>query len=62
MAAAPQLGGEPLDPGGARRYRELTQGAGVPTYVLPGPGDVPGGGAEAFASAFATAPAPAGHG
>ena len=54
------LGGEPLDPGGARRYRELTQGAGVPTYVLPGPGDVPGGGAEAFASAFATAPAPQG--
>ena len=56
------LGGEPLDPGGARRYRELTQGAGVPTYVLPGPGDVPGGGAEAFASAFATAPAPQGTG
>jgi hypothetical protein len=56
------LGGEPLDPGGARRYRDLTQGAGVPTYVLPGPGDVPGGGAEAFASAFATAPAPQGSG
>ena len=56
------LGGEPLDPGGARRYRELTQGAGVPTYVLPGPGDLPNGGAEAFASAFATAPAPQGTG
>ena len=56
------LGGEPLDPGGARRYRELTQGAGVPTYVLPGPGDVPDGGAEAFASAFATAAAPQGTG
>ena len=56
------LGGEPLDPGGARRYRELTQGAGVPTYVLPGPGDLPNGGAEAFASAFASAPAPQGTG
>ena len=56
------LGGEPLDPAGARRYRELTQGAGVPTYVLPGPGDLPNGGAEAFASAFATAPAPQGTG
>lgn len=56
------VGGEPLDPGGARRYRELTDGAGVPTYVLPGPGDLPGGGAEAFASAFATAPAPQGTG
>ncbi|MDA0183651.1 hypothetical protein OJ997_25305 [Solirubrobacter phytolaccae] len=56
------LGGEPLDPGGARRYRQLAEGAGVPTYVLPGPGDVPGGGAEAFASAFATAAAPQGTG
>ena len=56
------LGGEPLDPGGARRYRELTQAAGVPTYVLPGPGDLPNGGAEAFASAFASAPAPQGTG
>ncbi len=56
------LGGEPLDPGGARRYRELTQGAGVATYVLPGPGDRPNGGAEAFASAFASAPAPQGTG
>jgi hypothetical protein len=56
------LGGEPLDPGGARRYRELTGGAGVPTYVLPGPGDLPNGGADVFASAFATAPAPQGTG
>ncbi|WP_270006397.1 hypothetical protein [Solirubrobacter deserti] len=56
------VGGEPLDLGGARRYRELTQGAGVPTYVLPGPGDLPNGGAQAFASAFATAPAPQGTG
>lgn len=56
------LGGEPLDPGGARRYRALTGGAGVPTYVLPGPGDLPGGGAEAFAAAFAGAPAPQGTG
>ena len=35
-------GGEALDEGGARRYRELTQGTGVPTYVLPGPGDTAG--------------------
>ena len=56
------VGGEPLDLGGARRYRELTQGAGVPTYVLPGPGDLPNGGAEAFAAAFASAPAPQGTG
>jgi hypothetical protein len=56
------LGGEPLDPGGARRYRELTQGAGVPTFVLPGPGDLPQGGAQAFADAFASAPAPQGTG
>ena len=56
------VGGEPLDLGGARRYRELTQGAGVPTYVLPGPGDLPNGGADAFAAAFASAPAPQGIG
>ena len=54
------VGGDPLDLGGARRYREVTQGAGIPTYVLPGPGDLPSGGADAFAAAFASAPAPAG--
>ena len=56
------LGGDPLDVGGARRYRALTEGAGVPTYVVPGPGDSPDGGADAFASAFASAPAPQGSG
>ncbi|MDA0159990.1 hypothetical protein OM076_06940 [Solirubrobacter ginsenosidimutans] len=55
-------GGEPLDEAGARRYRQLTQGAGVPTYVLPGPGDLPGGGDAAFARAFADAAAPEGTG
>ncbi|WP_445149477.1 hypothetical protein [Baekduia sp. Peel2402] len=56
------LGGDPLDVGGARRYRELTQGADVPTYVLPGPGDLPGGGAAAFGEGFRSAPAPQGSG
>ena len=56
------LGGEPLDGPGARRYRELTQGAGVPTYVLPGPGDLVSGGDAAFAGAFADAAAPQGTG
>ena len=56
------LGGEPLDEAGARRYRELVEGADVPTYVLPGPGDLVGGGDEAFASAFADAAAPQGTG
>ena len=55
-------GGEALDEGGARRYRELTQGTGVPTYVLPGPGDTAGGGEAAFARAFADAAAPQGTG
>ena len=56
------VGGDPLDVGGARRYRALTEGGGVPTYVVPGPGDSPDGGADAFASAFASAPAPQGTG
>ena len=56
------LGGEPLDEAGARRYRELTQGAGVPTYVLPGPGDLAAGGDRAFAAGFADAAAPQGSG
>ncbi len=56
------LGGEPLDEAGARRYRELVEDADVPTYVLPGPGDLVGGGDEAFASAFADAAAPQGTG
>ena len=55
-------GGEALDEAGARRYRELSQGAGVPTYVLPGPGDLAGGGDAAFAAAFADAAAPEGSG
>jgi hypothetical protein len=56
------VGGEPLDEAGARRYRSLLQGTGVPTYALPGPGDLPGGGEAAFAAAFATAAAPQGSG
>jgi hypothetical protein len=56
------LGGDALDLPGARRYRGLLDGAAVPTYTLPGPGDLPDGGAEAFGAAFATWPAPEGSG
>ncbi|MDX6702066.1 MAG: hypothetical protein QOF26_2292 [Baekduia sp.] len=56
------VGGEALDLPGARRYRRLLDAAEVPTYTLPGPGDLPGGGADAFGTAFATWPAPEGSG
>jgi hypothetical protein len=56
------LGGEPLDGGGARRYRALLERSAVPTYGLAGPGDLPNGGAEAFGRAFATFAAPEGSG
>ena len=56
------VGGEPLDGPGARRYRELLAGFSVPTYVTPGPGDLRGGGAAAFAQAFGDWPAPVGTG
>ena len=49
-------------PGGRPPLPRAHEGAGVPTYVLPGPGDLPGGGDEAFARAFAAAPAPQGTG
>ncbi|WP_022929851.1 hypothetical protein [Patulibacter americanus] len=56
------VGGEPLDEAGARRYRELLAGDGTPTFALPGPGDLQGGGPQAFSAAFATAAAPVGTG
>jgi hypothetical protein len=56
------VGGEPLDAAGARRYRELLTGDGTPTFALPGPGDLQGGGPQAFAAAFASAAAPVGTG
>ena len=56
------LGGEPLDGGGARRYRAALERSAVPAYGLAGPGDLPAGGAEAFGRAFATFAAPEGSG
>ena len=61
-AAAPRSAASRSTPAERAATASSPRAPGVPTYVLPGPGDLPGGGAEAFASAFASAPAPAGHG